>query len=65
MTTPRTNAVTTPAPRVNSYFLVERGTLRVRLGPMLTREEARQVKRSYSDNDMLQIAKSSFCEFVR
>lgn len=59
MTTQRTS------PRINSYFLVERDTLRVRLGPMLTREEARQVKRSYSDNDMLQIAKATFCEFVR
>lgn len=65
MTTPSANAVLTPSPRVNSYFVVERDTLRVRLGPMLTREEARQVKRTYSDSNLLQIAKSSFCEFVR
>lgn len=57
--------MTTPAPKTNSYFIVERDTLRVRLGPMLTREEARQVKRTYHDSSMLQIAKTAFCEFVR
>lgn len=58
--------MTTPvAPKTSSYFLVERDTLRVRLGPMLTREEARQVKRTYQDSSMLQIAKTAFCEFVR
>jgi hypothetical protein len=56
---------TTTAPKTNSYFIVERDTLRVRLGPMLTREEARQVKRTYQDSSMLQIAKTAFCEFVR
>ena len=60
MTTPATQA-----PKTSSYFLVERDTLRVRLGPMLTREEARQVKRTYQDSNMLQIAKTAFCEFVR
>lgn len=57
--------MTTPAPKTNSYFLVERDTLRVRLGPMTTREEARQVKRTYQDSAMLQIAKAMFSEFVR
>lgn len=58
--------MTTPAtPKTNSYFLVERDTQRVRLGPMLTREEARQVKRTYQDSNLLQIAKTAFCEFVR
>lgn len=52
-------------PKTNSYFLVERETLRVRLGPMTTREEARQVKRTYHDSGMLQIAKTVFGEFVR
>lgn len=57
--------MTTPAPKTNSYFLVEKDTLRVRLGPMLTREEARQVKRTYQDASVLQIAKTAFSEFVR
>lgn len=58
--------MTTPtAPKTNSYFIVERDTLRVRLGPMTTREEARQVKRTYQDSAALQIAKTVFSEFVR
>jgi len=57
--------MTTQAPKTNSYFLVEKDTLRVRLGPMLTREEARQVKRTFQDASVLQIAKTAFSEFVR
>lgn len=53
------------APKTNSYFLVEQDTLRVRIGPMTTREEARQVKRTYHDSALLKIAKSAFSEFVR
>lgn len=56
---------TTVTPKTHSYFLIEKDTWRVRLGPMLTREEARQVKRTYQDSSMLQIAKTAFCEFVR
>lgn len=57
--------MTTSAPKTSSYFLVERDTMRVRLGPMTTREEARQVKRTYQDSALLQIAKTAFSEFVR
>lgn len=52
-------------PKISSYYLVERDTLRLRLGPIPTREEARQVKRTYQDSNMLQIAKTAFSEFVR
>lgn len=53
------------APKTNSYFLIERDTLKVRLGPIPTREEARAVKRTYQDSAMLQIGKTVFSEFVR
>lgn len=59
MTTP------TQAPKINSYFLVEKDTMRVRLGPMVTRDEARQVKRTYQDGNLLSIAKTAFAGFVR
>ena len=53
------------APKTNAYYLVEKETMRVRLGPMQTRDVARDAKRSYADSNMLQIAKTAFTEFVR